>query len=80
MCRSKKIPQNMIFAMWFSGLRGAIAFALSVNMPTPNPAIETCTLFVCIGELPAHTSRYLHTSAAGTFWYDTSLLYRCALK
>lgn len=46
----------MIFAMWFSGLRGAIAFALSVNMPTPNPAIETCTLFVCIGELPACVS------------------------
>lgn len=34
--------------MWMCGLRGAIAYALSVNMPTRNTAIETTTLFIVV--------------------------------
>lgn len=31
--RKRKITPKMQFAMWFAGLRGAIAFALAMNMP-----------------------------------------------
>mmetsp|Transcript_108805 Transcript_108805/g.307671 ORF Transcript_108805/g.307671 Transcript_108805/m.307671 type:complete len:588 (-) Transcript_108805:12-1775(-) len=31
--RERKIEHNMVVAMWFSGLRGAIAFALSLRIP-----------------------------------------------
>ena len=31
--RFQQIPRNMKIAIWFAGLRGAIAFALSQNMP-----------------------------------------------
>ena len=34
--RSTKIPFRMQIVIWLSGLRGAIAFALSMNMPTNN--------------------------------------------
>jgi sodium/hydrogen exchanger 8 len=35
--------------LWFAGLRGAIAFALSENMPGPNKDFyATATLFICI--------------------------------
>ena len=34
--------------MWMCGLRGAIAYALSVNMPTRNTALETTTLFIVV--------------------------------
>jgi sodium/hydrogen exchanger 8 len=35
--------------MWFAGLRGAIAFALAMNMPGPNrEAYATATLSICI--------------------------------
>ena len=47
-CRSKKITNSMKTMMWLSGLRGAIAYALAVNMPTGNRAIETTTLFVVV--------------------------------
>ena len=33
--RAVKIPARMQFVIWFAGLRGAIAFALSQNMPGP---------------------------------------------
>ena len=38
-CRQKKvnkIPFKMQCVLWFAGLRGAMAFALSMNMPGPN--------------------------------------------
>lgn len=34
--------------MWTCGLRGAVAYALAVNMPTSNRAIETTTLFIVL--------------------------------
>lgn len=34
--------------MWMCGLRGPIAYALCVNMPTKNSAIETTTLFIVV--------------------------------
>ena len=35
--------------MWFTGLCGAIAFALAMNMPGPNrEAYATATLSICI--------------------------------
>lgn len=47
--RTVKIPMRMQFVMWFAGLRGAIAFALSQNMPGPNKAMyESTTLGVVI--------------------------------
>ena len=37
------------FVMWFSGLRGAIAFALAIGLTTPHAsAIQTCTLCVVL--------------------------------
>jgi len=61
--RKKKIPPAMQFVIWFAGLRGAIAFALSLNMPDfggkwseTNEFVVTTTLgivmfttFVCGG-------------------------------
>ena len=45
--RRKSIPFRMQLCIWFSGLRGAIAFALSLQVPTKNSsAIMTSTLVV----------------------------------
>ncbi|KAE9239337.1 hypothetical protein PF002_g10327 [Phytophthora fragariae] len=47
--RTTKIPAKMQVVLWFAGLRGAIAFALSQNMPGPNQDLYvTTTLSVCI--------------------------------
>jgi hypothetical protein len=47
--RSKKIPLNMQVCIWFAGLRGAIAFALSLQVTTPGgPYIVTSTLVTVI--------------------------------
>ncbi|EEY61354.1 sodium/hydrogen exchanger, putative [Phytophthora infestans T30-4] len=47
--RSTKIPAKMQVVLWFAGLRGAISFALSQNMPGPNQDLYvTTTLSVCI--------------------------------
>lgn len=60
--RKKRIPCNMQFLIWFAGLRGAIAFALSLNMPCSadangksncnevwdNDIIVTMTLFIVV--------------------------------
>ena len=44
-----KISFKMQCVLWFAGLRGAIAFALSMNMPGPNSdSYATATLFVCM--------------------------------
>jgi len=43
------IPLKMQGVLWFAGLRGAIAFALSENMPGPNKdTYATATLFICM--------------------------------
>lgn len=55
--RKRKIPIRMQFVIWFSGLRGAIAFALSQNMPGKHKetyeattlAVVFFTTFVCGG-------------------------------
>ena len=45
--RSLKIPLRMQCVIWFAGLRGAIAFALSQNMPGPHKDVyETTTLSI----------------------------------
>ena len=46
---SRRITLPMQFVLWFAGLRGAIAFALAMNMPGPNREVyATATLFICI--------------------------------
>ena len=51
-CRQKgvnKIPLKMQCVLWFAGLRGAIAFALSMNFPGPNrDTYAAGTLFICL--------------------------------
>ena len=51
-CRQKgenRISLKMQCVLWFAGLRGAIAFALSMNMPGPNSdSYATATLFICM--------------------------------
>ncbi|RNA38789.1 sodium hydrogen exchanger 8 [Brachionus plicatilis] len=49
--REHKITKKMQFIMWFSGLRGAIAFALSLNLPINNEnrqVIITTTLILVL--------------------------------
>lgn len=52
-CRGKSNQSNPItwkmqFILWFAGLRGAIAFALALNMPGPNAeTYTTATLIIC---------------------------------
>ena len=47
--KGRKITFKMQCVMWFAGLRGAIAFALAMNMPGPNREVyATATLFICI--------------------------------
>lgn len=52
LCRKKggnRITFKMQGVLWFAGLRGAIAFALSENMPGPNKDVyATATLSICI--------------------------------
>merc|ERR1712176_868628 len=46
---NRRIPFEMQIVLWFAGLRGAIAFALAMNMPGPNREVyATATLFICI--------------------------------
>ncbi|CAH0493952.1 unnamed protein product [Peronospora farinosa] len=51
LCRSEdnKIPWSYMVVIWFAGLRGAIAFALALNVYTPNRVhasiIQSTTLF-----------------------------------
>uniref|UniRef100_A0AAV1VFX6 Sodium/hydrogen exchanger n=1 Tax=Peronospora matthiolae TaxID=2874970 RepID=A0AAV1VFX6_9STRA len=51
LCRSEdnKIPWSHMVVVWFAGLRGAIAFALALNVYTPNrvhaSVIQSTTLF-----------------------------------
>ncbi|KAJ3287233.1 monovalent cation:H+ antiporter, CPA1 (nhx1) [Rhizoclosmatium sp. JEL0117] len=43
------LPQNYQTILWWAGLRGAIAFALSFEMSSKNaPAMRTTTLIVCV--------------------------------
>jgi len=51
-CRKRgrnHISLKMQSVLWFAGLRGAVAFALSENMPGPNKdTYATATLFICM--------------------------------
>lgn len=50
-CRQGRyvITAKMQMVLWFAGLRGAIAFALSENMPGPHKEVyATATLSICI--------------------------------
>jgi sodium/hydrogen exchanger 3 len=45
--RERWITQKYQFFMWFAGLRGAIAFVLSLDVPTPNgPYMNTTTIAI----------------------------------
>ncbi|CAH0480710.1 unnamed protein product [Peronospora belbahrii] len=48
----QKIPFKYMIVMWFSGLRGAIAFALVLNVSTANPVhaaiLKSSTLFLVL--------------------------------
>ncbi len=59
--RKEKIPFSYRILIWFSGLRGAIAFALALNVWTPDPthsgAIKSTTLFTV-----------MFTTLVGTFF------------
>jgi len=64
--RVNNIPWNHQVMIWFSGLRGAIAMALSLDVPTPSqPRIFTTTLFIVMvtvfmmGGLTASMLRWL---------------------
>ncbi|KAJ3063986.1 monovalent cation:H+ antiporter, CPA1 (nhx1) [Quaeritorhiza haematococci] len=47
--REEAIPRNHQLMLWWAGLRGAIAFALSFDVTGPaGPAIRTTTLVVCV--------------------------------
>jgi len=47
--RTRKIPWRMMIVMWFAGLRGAIAFALSWNMPGKHSEVyATTTLSIVV--------------------------------
>lgn len=50
LCRKRsKISGKMQVVLWFAGLRGAMAFALSQNMPGPHKDVyATATLTICI--------------------------------
>jgi solute carrier family 9 (sodium/hydrogen exchanger), member 8 len=51
LCRSEsnRITMPMQCVLWFAGLRGAIAFALAMNMPGAHrDSYATTTLFICI--------------------------------
>ncbi|CAN0401231.1 unnamed protein product, partial [Discosporangium mesarthrocarpum] len=46
--RGRKISANMQVVMWFAGLRGAIAFALSASMPGPSKDVYTSTTLMVV--------------------------------
>eukprot|EP00027_Filamoeba_sp_ATCC50430_P008809 CAMPEP_0168549282 /NCGR_PEP_ID=MMETSP0413-20121227/5018_1 /TAXON_ID=136452 /ORGANISM="Filamoeba nolandi, Strain NC-AS-23-1" /LENGTH=432 /DNA_ID=CAMNT_0008579655 /DNA_START=158 /DNA_END=1453 /DNA_ORIENTATION=- len=47
--RKKKITGNMQIMLWFAGLRGAVAYSLSLNIDTKNRSyIVTTTLFLVL--------------------------------
>ncbi|EQC27202.1 sodium/hydrogen exchanger 3 [Saprolegnia diclina VS20] len=46
--RSQKIPFQMQVVLWFAGLRGAIAFALSQDMPGANRDVYTTTTLTVV--------------------------------
>jgi len=50
--RTKPIPRKFQYVMWFSGLRGAIAVALSVQLPGPRKgAVIVNTMFVVLASI-----------------------------
>ena len=48
MDRRSPISNAMKVMIWMCGLRGPIAYALCINMPTKNSAIKTTTLFIVV--------------------------------
>jgi len=77
--RERPIPPNMQVMMWFAGLRGAIAFALALNVPatTPGQAVivttTLCIVFVTTIVCGGMTERMLSTlglKAAQPSWDD----------
>jgi solute carrier family 9 (sodium/hydrogen exchanger), member 8 len=47
--KGNRISLKMQCVLWFAGLRGAVSFALAMNMPGPNRQVyATATLSICI--------------------------------
>jgi len=46
--KDRRITQKYQFFMWFAGLRGAIAFVLSLDVPTPHKVVMKTTTIVII--------------------------------
>lgn len=66
--RKDKIPWNYMVVIWFAGLRGSIAFALALNVWTPDPThsgvIQSSTLFTVM--FTTLVRCYLHHSSCNT--------------
>ena len=68
---SRRIPLRMQVVMWWSGLRGSVAFALALNVPGPHtPTFVTTTLatvmfttIVCGGLTEKVSNKQTHTNA-----------------
>eukprot|EP00003_Mantamonas_plastica_P002954 TRINITY_DN1235_c3_g1_i2.p2 TRINITY_DN1235_c3_g1~~TRINITY_DN1235_c3_g1_i2.p2 ORF type:complete len:246 (+),score=53.07 TRINITY_DN1235_c3_g1_i2:903-1640(+) len=60
--RKHKIQKDHAFIMWFSGLRGAIAFGLALNVPSSDGSVMVTTTLSIVPLPPPHP----HTSQLPT--------------
>lgn len=77
MGREEKIPWSYMVVIWFAGLRGSIAFALALNVWTPNSThssvIQSTTLFTVMFTTLVCLSISFIVLRIGFFW-DLTLM------